>query len=69
MSCKDKWAGIKAIRDDLKARMYARKDREGKYIALGERAEATAEYLEKDQWSNASRVDGVLDIERRWTEN
>ena len=47
MSCKEKWAGIKVLKEDFKPKVYARKNLFGEYIQLGE--EATAEYLEKDQ--------------------
>ena len=51
LTCKEQWAGIKILREGYKPRRYARNDRHGKPVPLAGRADAAAEYLEKEQWA------------------
>ena len=50
MSCKDIWQSITRLRSDYVPTMYARKDKDGRRVALDKRAEATADYLSQVQW-------------------
>ena len=49
MSGKERWAGIELLKEDYKPKLYARQDRFGKPVTLGQRAQATAEYLQEEQ--------------------
>ena len=55
-TCKDQWAGLKNLREGYKPRRYARNDRHGKPIPLAGRADAAADYLEKEQWAPMGEV-------------
>ena len=48
--CKDLWDGAREIGQDYKTCTYAKKDMHGNTAPLGERARATKEDLEKEQW-------------------
>ena len=50
MSGKDKWNGVKTVRSDYKPKRDAKRDREGTVVDIDQRAEATKDYLEKEQW-------------------
>ena len=50
MTLKEKWRGIRMLKEDYKPKRYARRDRHGKYTNLDERGEATADYLAEEHW-------------------
>ena len=50
LGIKEQWQGLRYIGQPFKPKRYARKDRHGRLVNLDMRAEATKEYLEKDQW-------------------
>jgi hypothetical protein len=50
MHSKDKWAGIKLLNTEFKPKLYAKRDKNGNFVPLGQRAQATAEYLAEEQW-------------------
>ena len=52
MDIKDKWIGIKYLKQTYKPNMYEKSDKQGKKVSLKEKAEATADYLEQVQWKN-----------------
>ena len=54
MRCNEKWEGVKTVRASYKPKRYARKDRDGNIVDLDNRAEATKEHLERDQWGSPS---------------
>ena len=54
---KEQWKGLKHIGQPFKPKRYARKDRNGRLVNLDMRAEATKEYLEKDQWGEKESKD------------
>ena len=61
MSFKERWSGIRLLKEDYKPKLHARRDRFGKPVMLGQRAQATAEYLQEEQWQ--CKVDPkMLDI-------
>ena len=46
----EQWQGLRYIGQTYKPKRYARRDRNGRLVNMDMRAEATKEYLEKDQW-------------------
>ena len=56
---------MKHIATDWKPKRYARKDRNGKTVNMDQRAEATKEYLAKDQWGIQAKQTTEKEIEQR----
>ena len=56
MGSKEQWAGIKVVRGECKPKLYAKRDRFGRYTTLDGRAQATAEYLAEEQWKNKAKT-------------
>ena len=52
---KEQWGGVKHIATDWKPKRYAKRDRNGNTVNMGQRADATKEYLAKDQWGIQSK--------------
>ena len=50
LGVKEQWQGLRYIGQPYKPKRYARRDRKGRLVNMDMRAEATKEYLEKDQW-------------------
>ena len=53
---KEKWEGIKSMRQERQPRFIHMKDIHGAYVAPRDRAEAIASYLELKHWSNEVSV-------------
>ena len=61
MSVNERWSGIRLLKEDYMPKLYALRGRFGKPVMLGQRAQATAEYLQEEQWQ--CKVDPkMLDI-------
>ena len=56
MGSKEQWAGIKVLRGEYKPKLYAKRDRFGRYTTLDGRAQATAEDLAEEQWKNKANT-------------
>ena len=56
MGSKEQWVGIKVLRGEYKPKLYAKRDRFGRYTALDGRAQATAEHLAEEQWKNKAKT-------------
>ena len=50
LDIRDRWMGIRQLKQGYQPQPYYRRSREGKHVHYGSRAEATAEYLAKDHW-------------------
>ena len=53
---KERWRGVNQHRKSFTPNFNQQLDMEGKRIKFGQRAEATAEYLEKKQWGNVNNT-------------
>ena len=53
---KEKWEGIKSMRQERQPRFIHMKDSHGAYVAPKDRAEAIASYLELKHWHNEAFV-------------
>ncbi len=54
MTCKERLAGIRLVREDVKPKTYARNGKNPRQIKLHQRAGATSEYLAEDARATAS---------------
>ena len=68
MSLKEKWCGIKLLKQDYKPMLYAKKDRFGNYTTLEGRAQATAEHRAEEQWKSKGAKD-ILNVKNMLREN
>ena len=60
MNTKEIWEGINIIAKDNQPKRYAKKDRHGNITAIDQRAEATKDYLEKEQWGKTIREEDEM---------
>jgi hypothetical protein len=58
LGVKEQWQGMRFIGQPFKPKRYARRDRNGKPVNMDLRAEATKEYLAKDQWGKKEEERG-----------
>ena len=58
LGVKEQWQGMRFIGQPFKPKRYARRDRNGKPVSMDLRAEATKEYLAKDQWGKKEEERG-----------
>ena len=52
MRGKARWAQIKQLKSGYKPKVYEKNDAEGRPIPITQKAEATADYLERKQWGD-----------------
>ena len=50
LDIRDKWLGIRQLKQEYQPQTYARTTKEGHHIPQQERAQKAAEYLAKEQW-------------------
>ena len=50
LDIRDKWLGIRQLKQEYQPNPYARKTKEGKHIPQHQRAQRAAEYLATEQW-------------------
>ena len=64
LDLRDKWLGIRNMKTKRAPQVFERNNRHGKPVSLGLQAEATADYLEQDQWAPISQTyNGLHTIE------
>ena len=56
LDLRSKWMGLRWLRKGYVPTRYHRRDKDGKHIEMGQRAEAAANYLEKTQWGTETTL-------------
>ena len=65
LDVREKWAGIRSLKNEFKPLPYNRKDKAGNIVSQNSRAETAAQHLAYEQWRLKDQVDN-LDRENRY---
>ena len=56
LDIRDRWMGIRALKQEYQPNPYARRTTEGEHITQKQRAQKAAEYLSEEQWGTKRKV-------------
>ena len=65
LDIRDKWLGIRQLKQDYQPNPYARRTTEGKHITQQQRAQKAAEYLNIEQWGKKRKAEDMITQPKR----
>ena len=64
LDVRDKWLGIRQLKQEYQPHTYARTTKDGQHIPQKERAQKAAEYLATDQWGRKRKRENEEEMEQ-----